>query len=536
MAKKNTFGFVAFTAAASLGLALTVAGCGTHNGSTTPGTLGGNNSVIFQYSLAAAASGRTFISRDITEVRYSFTDSRGNIVKTTTPYALNHTNYNVERNVSVPSVPSTAKQATAAYYDSFGSIVAVGINDISWDYDNAEAIVYNPQVAEFEIPSSPSLQANRYVLSPEDTTTLSLPVQTKDGSGVTVNLISFADVTGMDAYTDVLSKDEKGQTYTGVSFTGANKGTVPANAVKAVVPVANGNLTAFLQQPIYVTAQTLASIEIAPEEIDKQKVTIYDTSEESYSKVLMPSAAVANADLGQKVVALHGASTGEGTEPPTETVTVSAQSFTATAIYTDTPGRGPVPENIDVTDSTDFTIEQSGELVSIVDNKVTVNSVPESAAAYVVKVTASYNNDGKLSVPLTDAHTLRVYPADTFVFFTTADSVDDWITAIQSSEIPKEGLDVEVMGNISYSPDDLEGVTALCANNFVLPTTVVSEYPDAKATSKTQSGALSVINIIDNKYRVTIDQELTDSWTITLDQTAYSKLGLPTFIPLTVNQ
>ena len=78
----------------------------------------------------------------------------------------------------------------------------------------------------------------------------------------------------MDEYADVLSKSDKGQTYTGVSFTGTHQGTVPAQAVKAVVPVAAGNLTALLQQPIYVTAQTLESIEIAPAQIDDQEVTI----------------------------------------------------------------------------------------------------------------------------------------------------------------------------------------------------------------------------------------------------------------------
>lgn len=533
MAKKNTFGFIAFTAAASLGLALTAAGCGTHNGSTTSATLGGNNNVIFQYSLAASASGRTFISRDITKVSYSFTDSKGNVVKTTKTYDLKHSDVNTNRDVSVPSVPSTAKAATAAYYDSFGSIVAVGINDIAWDYDNAEAIVANPQVAGFDIPTKVSLQANHYVLSPEETTTLSLPVSTNDGSGKVVNLISFADVTGLDEYTDVLSKSDRGQTYTGVSFTGTHQGTVPAQAVKAVVPVASGNLTALLQQPIYVTAQTLESIEIAPAQIDGQEVTIYGAdSQEPYSKVLICKADVANANLGKEVVALHSAATADQ-QPTTEVVAVGAQSFTATAIYSDTKGRGPVPADIDVTANTDFTIEQSGDVTSVVDNKVSVNSVPD--AAYVAKVTASYNEDGKLSTPLTDSHTLRVYAADSYVYFDNADQYGDTaLSSITKSEIPADGLNIDVVGNIAYTPDDIEGVTGLCADNFIIPKTVISEYPEAKPTSHGQSGAVSVINIIDNKYRVTLDQELTDDWTVKLDEKACGQLGLPTPLPLLI--
>lgn len=534
MAKKNTFGFIAFTAAASLGLALTAAGCGTHNGSTTLATLGGNNNVIFKYSLAASASGRTFISRDITKVSYSFTDSRGNVVKTTGSYDLKHSDVNTNRDISVPSVPSTAKAATAAYYDSFGSIVAVGINDISWDYDNAEAVVSNPQVAGFEIPTQVTLQANRYVLSPEETTTLSLPVQTNDDSGKVINLISFADVTGMDEYTDVLSKSDKGQTYTGVSFTGTHKGTVPAKAVKAVVPVASGNLTAFLQQPIYVTAQTLESIKVSPAQIDGQEVTVYGAdTEEPYSKVLMSTSDAKNANLGQKVLALHNAPK-NGEQPVTEVVAVGAQSFVATAIYSDTNGRGPVPENIDVTNDTDFTIEQSGEVVSVVDNTVNVNSAPDKA--YIAKVTASYNDNGKLDTPLTDAHTLHVYPATTEVFFGEPDTAgtDSITTTLDRTDIPEEGYSVDVFGHFIYNPDDIAS-SMMYANNFILPKTVVSEYPNAKATSsKGQSGAVSAFNIIDNKYRITIDQELTDDWKVELDQKAYGELGLPTFLPLTI--
>lgn len=535
MAKKNTFGFIAFTAAAGLGLALTTVGCGTHNGSTTPGTLSGNNNVIFKYSLAA--SGRTFIHKDITQVCYSFTDSKGNVVKVTNPYDLEHSDIVTDRDVSVPSVPSTAKFATAAYYDSFGSIVAVGINGIAWDYDNAEAIVLAPQVSGFAAPSKVGLQANRYVLSPEETTTLSLPVQTTDGSKNVINLISFADVTGIDEYADVLSKSDKGHTYTGVSFTGIHEGKVPANAVKAVVPVASasGNITALLQQPIYVTAQTLASIEIAPSQIDKQEVTIYDaTSAEPYSKVLMCNQDVANANLGQKVIALQGITTTTG-EKKTEVVAVGSQSFTATAIYTRNKDRGPVPENIDVTSDTNFTVEQSDKVVSIVDNNVTVNSVPSSTQAYVAKVTASYNDNGKLDKYLTDTHALHVHAADSFVFFADKDTPSTAIlSSIKASEIPSEGLYIDVFGKITYAPDDIDDVTTMGAENFILPKTIIDKYPQANAWSASQGGAISTINIVDNQYRVSIDQPLTDDWFVELDLTAYGKLGLPKFIPLTI--
>ncbi len=531
MANKNTFGFIAFTAAASLGLALTAAGCGTHNGSTTAANLGGGNNVIFQYSLAASATGRTFVSADITKVSYSFTDSRGNIVKTTNAYDLKHSDVNAERNVSVPNVPSTAKAATAAYYDSFGSIVAVGINDIAWDYDNVEAIVVDPQVASFEAPSQVGLQANRYILSPEETTTLSLPVQTKDGSGKVINLISFADVTGLDEYTDVLSKSDKGQTYTGVSFTGTHKGTVPAQAVKAVVPVAGGNITASLQQPIYVTAQTLDSIKVTPAQIDGQEVTIYDAdSEESYSKVLMSTDSAKNANLGQTVLTLL--SVPNGGNQVTEVVAVKDQAFNATAVYTNTPGRGPVPENIDVTSNTDFKVEQSGQLISVADNVVSVESAPESE--YIAKVTASYNDNGKLDKPLVGAHTLHVYPATTEVFFGEPGTAgkDSMTTSLEPADIPEEGYPIEVFGHFIYNPN--VGSAFMYCNNFVLPKSIVSEYPEAEATSSTQGGAVSVSKVIDNQYKITINEKLTADWTVTLEQEAYSKLGLPEFKDLKI--
>ena len=209
-----------------------------------------------------------------------------------------------------------------------------------------------------------------------------------------------------------------------------------------------------------------------------------------------------------------------------------AQSFVATAIYSDTNGRGPVPENIDVTNDTDFTIEQSGEVVSVVDNTVNVNSAPDKA--YIAKVTASYNDNGKLDTPLTDAHTLRVYPADAFVFFSDPDSIDWSVSSLKPADIPTEGYEVEVFGNLFYNPDDIEGTTTLCANNFVLPKTIVSEYPEAKATGKTQGGAVSASKVIDNKYRITIDKELTANWTVTLEKEAYSKLDLPEFTGLTI--
>ncbi len=552
MAKKNIFGFLALTATAGLSLALATAGCGTHNGSTTTAEkLGGNNSVTFYYSVANHSTGRTTIDPDIVKVRYSFTKKdQDQIVKETDSYDL-------KPEVVVPEVPTEAEKVTAAYYDSTGSIVAVGINSIPWNYDEEKAEVENPRVDKFEMPENGEvdLQATRYVLSPEGTTTTTLifPVEAKrtekPKESYKVNLISFAqEVTGIDNYKDVLSKSDRGQTYTGVGFEGPNEGKIPAQAIKALILVPGGNIKASLKQPIYVTNQKPTSITIAPSPIDGKDVTVYngEDSAEPYSKVLMSRVLTekggkANINLGQEVVTLHGSTEG-GELIPTideEIAAVGAQSFTATASYSATSGQGPTPEAIDVTKATKFALEPSGAIVSIKDNKVTVESAP--AKVYEAKVTASYNDYGKLDEKLIAIHTLRIYPAKSYVFFSeTKEPSYSILDTYKGSEINKDkGLELYVMGLIAYEPDDISGVVKMRTCNFVLPESIVSTYPEAKCSSKNQKQGGSVISVSHfegNEYKLTISPtvKLADDWVVTLDPQAYDKLGLPKFRELTI--
>ncbi|MGM9998740.1 MAG: hypothetical protein ACI38Q_05045 [Candidatus Bruticola sp.] len=537
MAKKNKFGFIAFTAAASLGLALTAAGCGTHNGSSEAASLGGNNSVIFRYYLTPAQ--RAFVLNDITKVRYSFLDGQGSVLKTTQAYDLKHTSQLTERNISVPNVPSVAYKVAAAYYDDFGSIVAVGVNNIEWDYDLVQAEVETPQISKF-VYSDTGLQASSYVLKPDKITVLSLPVTTTDGSDRVVNLIAFADVTGLEGYTDVLEPIEDSQTYKGVSFTGEHKGVVPAGTVKAVVPIADGNISATLDRPIYVTSQTIASIKLEPTAIDDTAITVRNADTDTpYSKILTFDPALKNADLGQKVAVFHPYH-----EPVTETeaVAIGTQYFTVTGVYSDTANRGPVPEDVDVTDLSTFTIEQESEMASITKNRVDVyKQVLEPLGVNSVLVKASFSDQGQLDEPLTAQHRLDVYYGEGNVGLTHASDYEDGIIleTLSADDIPeKDGLPLDMVGTIVYVPGDID-TELMSTSCFVLPESIVSEYPELETYCAYEVGKLNINNVAGNQYRLSKNTEtygeITKDHVIRLvNQADYTKLALPTFYPLPV--
>ncbi|MGM9991418.1 MAG: hypothetical protein ACI376_01005 [Candidatus Bruticola sp.] len=532
MAKKNTFGFIAFTAAASLGLAITAAGCGTHNGSSEPAPLGGNNSVIFNYALMPNL--RTAVGSDITKVRYSFIDEQGKIVKTTDAYELKHTSKITERNVAVPNVPSVAYIVSAAYYDDLGSIVAVGLNSINWNYDLVQAEVANPQIAEFEYLNT-GLQASSYVIKPEETTSLSLPVMATDGSKNVVNLIAFADVTGLENYTDVLEKSATGHTYTGVSFTGEHEGMVPANTVKAVVPITGGNITAELDNPIYVTSQTITSIKLEPDDIEGKAITVYDAEAEvPYSKILTVKPSIKNADLSQKVATFHPVGSSDDTP---ENVAIGTQYFKVTAIYSDTPNRGPVPENIDVTQGSVFTLEQESDIASVTKNRVDIAKQElEPLSVTPILVHASFNNDGRLAEPITDKHRLDAYYGESSVGLTYASNYGDTLIAsIKAQDIPEEsGLLLDMVGTITYVNGDIDAEKYMTTDCFVLPAALISKYPELETYCPSEVDKISMNATVDNQYRLTKNAEygdITETHVIRLvNESEYKALGLPDFL------
>ena len=489
MIKKNLFGFIAFAGVASLGLGLMTSGCGNNGGgSVTPAALvGGSNNVIFYYTLAGTEA-RTTLPGVITKVRYDFEDAKGKTVKVSKEYELKHAAEDTDKNISVPNVPTTAKRVNVAYYDEFGEVLAVGKDNLSWDVDAGQAIVAFPSIEVINHPEA-VLKVSDNVLAPGDKTDLELNVTTVNGH--TVDLIAFADVSGLDEYSDVLtSSDKTSSNYQAVGFDGTNKGLIPANKIKAVLPVYGGSVSETLDEPIYVTDQTVASIK------------------------LTPAAILPFNSLGYKAVTVSGGD-------KVEVDAINEQPIQVIATYTNT-GSGPVPEDVDVTDNTDFTLSE--EIATVDKGIENIFSFNGSNGDQSVTVEASYQEGG---TTYTDSFTFYGYDASSSVGFMNTDSIgNEFVTSIADTDVPSEGYKLDVVGLITYSDNG----TDMVSDGLVIPTSIMTTYPEGAVSSPTQAGAVELNHSTDNHYLLRIIEPLTDNWTLGLATSTYKQLGLPEFV------
>ena len=520
MIKKNLFGFIAFAGVASLGLGLMTSGCGNNGGgSVTPAALvGGSNNVIFYYTLAGTEA-RTTLPGVITKVRYDFEDAKGKTVKVSKEYELKHAAEDTDKNISVPNVPTTAKRVNVAYYDEFGEVLAVGKDNLSWDVDAGQAIVAFPSIEVINHPEA-VLKVSDNVLAPGDKTDLELNVTTVNGH--TVDLIAFADVSGLDEYSDVLtSSDKTSSNYQAVGFDGTNKGLIPANKIKAVLPVYGGSVSETLDEPIYVTDQTVASIKLTPAAIlpcggatEKLEITV-DEGDVPSSKVLIMNddEGVFNS-LGYKAVTVSGGD-------KVEVDAINEQPIQVIATYTNT-GSGPVPEDVDVTDNTDFTLSE--EIATVDKGIENIFSFNGSNGDQSVTVEASYQEGG---TTYTDSFTFYGYDASSSVGFMNTDSIgNEFVTSIADTDVPSEGYKLDVVGLITYSDNG----TDMVSDGLVIPDSIMTTYPEGAVSSPTQAGAVELNHSTDNHYLLRIIEPLTDNWTLGLATSTYKQLGLPEFV------
>ncbi|MGM9992792.1 MAG: hypothetical protein ACI376_08130 [Candidatus Bruticola sp.] len=342
MIKKNTFRFVAFTAAA-LGVSLLVSGCGD-SGSTTPNDLNAKyGKVTFNYNvLAASAAKATDVQAEIVTVKYAFYGLKeggarfvsGPETNASYVHTFVHGDKDTAETVTVNNVSTYATHVVASYYDKDGKLVAAGQNDISFGTSNTVEVT-EPEVAEVK---EVELLASNHVVALNGETNLVVAGTIGEGDEEKdLNLTAFADIKGIDAETlKPYYESEMGITYTGIKY-----GTV-SDAYAEI-----GGEKYALENPIYATDQTVAALEVVPDGdtpcsiYDRNKIELlYAPDKDSEGKVV-------NGSFGLNFVDLYKVEDTEFKEVSL-VAAVNSVPLQVPAVYTNEDGKGPQPQNIDL--------------------------------------------------------------------------------------------------------------------------------------------------------------------------------------------
>ena len=531
MSKKNIFGFATYTAVAAVGLSLLSAGCGGDGGSTSPNTsLTGANSVIFQYDLGELP---------VAEARYSFSDSSGNVVHVAYVNGegkdLKLGEANRKFNAVIPKVPKTAQEAHVAYYDQAGSIVAVGFSRLEWNPKTAQAVVANPIIAPLD-PKSVYLAVTENVLAPNDETDLQLLAPL--AADVKVNLIAFATLDGV--YGDVLKSDPLPGNYKGFSYEGEHGGVIPANTISASIPVSTGNVSPLLSDPIYVTHQQLTSLSLLPLDMGASTPTV-DPASDSSKLLAYPSDGTNYILNGSLSVAMKAQDAAP--ETAAEIVGLESIPFQVEAVYTDTQGKGPQPQGVDLRAGSDITVTNvEGVQVewtteSLAKINITKDAIP--AGEYKTLTFSASFKDDRQKVH-TDNFKVQVYPGSSLVkFYTVTESEpQDPQTTPTYTYAELNGLviddtnaqqNVELLASFEYS----EAASTYQSEIFTMPASVLplESYPAATATQVEPAKGVAGPTF-QHTGQETYSLDATDmaagsKFSLGVDATAWSKLKLP---------
>lgn len=423
MTNKNTYCFATFAAVASLGLGLMISGCGD-SGSTDAAQLGKTGQVIFKYDVLAKAAAspkyETKIKNEIVTVKYAFYGVKDGVRfiesykdNSSYTYEFKHEAEDKDEDVVINNVNDKAAGVIAAYYDKDGNIVAVGHDDFELGTADKKATIEKPDYAELA-DASYSVTAKPYILSPEETTEISVvaTIGKKD-----YHLLPFVTLEGIDKYTDVLAygySHAAGDVYKGVGYKGEHKGIVTAGDIKVKV---NGKDVAQLDKNIYVTDQVPNAVTIEAGQVEGKGVTTVAATEDTPEALTLVFAGENSILAAKKAVDL----TAEGKDPLY--YAVNEQPITAFITgYSADPEKGPTPKDVksEITDTTKVTLT-STVAESAKAEGLNIKAVAEGNTT----VSATYKVDDTTTVNSNKLDVKVVVPgAENFAFTTTNDDKD----------------------------------------------------------------------------------------------------------------
>ena len=353
--KKNNCRICLFTAAISLGLMLT--GCG-HSGSTTPNPLGGSPSpsppeptsqVVFTYSVLGKDSHAKTIPNHIDKVRYifkGFDKNKQAFVDCNQEYIrkFTHQDKTYEQKITIDNVSTQATEVTAAYYDTEGQLVAVGVDQLEWNKTTDIAQVDKPAVQTVDENSPFTFTTNQHVLSKGQQLILTLTVTPSEEGAIPVDLTAFATFSGIDE--KVFGQEEKALpgVYICLDYSSAAGLSITASVGK--------NRQLALADPIYVTDQVPTKIKISFPPIDGKEVSVLKYNEDTDGVFLFYSADQEQT-LGLKIASNDVAYTKE--QRYNFAINELPLAILATEFSKD--GQGPQPDYaVDITDSDKLSI------------------------------------------------------------------------------------------------------------------------------------------------------------------------------------
>lgn len=447
MQYKNAFGFVTLVATASLSLGLMVCGCGD-SGSTSPyfdnHVDPAASRVVFDYNvLAQGLSAKTEIDFNIANVKYifkgvdenqkSFTDASDKYV-----YKFTHKNTAYDQQVTIYGVNENTTEVTAAYYDTKGELVAVGVDKLDWDKTNKIAQVKDPKVQTVDKNSVFVLTADNLLISKDGQVKLTLEI-TPSGGDKAVDMTDFAIIGGMDEKVFIHNEADPAGLYTGFEY--GKSGTVSATI---------GSQKIELDKAIYVTDQTPAKIEFSLLPIDGKEIAL-DNEFADYRHTFMLYAADENELFGLKVA---------GTDLSYESgknfyYAINEQPFAVYATeYTNADNKGPQPDYpVNITGSDKVSVDINIYSDQQFDKKYVHLEVEDSSVLKATKVDSN-NTDYLVTTKYDDGSDKGL--------------TDDMVITV---EIPNTKLAFVRKGIETVSPEDL-----FAADVRVDPATQVLEY------------------------------------------------------------
>ncbi|MGM9998723.1 MAG: hypothetical protein ACI38Q_04960 [Candidatus Bruticola sp.] len=273
-----------------------------------------------------------------------------------------------------------------AYYDKNGNIIAIDERDITWDGEETGS-VQSSDPKELSRTAKLVLTADKYVLKPSEQTQLTCMLVNEDGSSVNVtNFAAFSNI-----YSDVLkgSGESTRGLYEAVGHSGTHGGVADKIQVTASTPA--GEQTVSLDNPIYVTEQSINGFYLKPGDIDGHKITVNDNStpnnpNDDYSVVLYLPNEVKGEVVNQTLN--HKWGTFTKYDDLVENYAINELPITAIATFGSEEGKGPSPTGLDITDKVSFSAEVtkvwSSELLPTVSmrDKVVLPSFDYSTAKF----------------------------------------------------------------------------------------------------------------------------------------------------------
>lgn len=469
--KKISLSSVIFSVVLGTGIVLSVlsvSGCGPNDNKYW---YRANCKAVFQYDSLPSA--------DIAKVKYAFYgmyDDDIFVTDATEAYSLEQGTASKSQNIKVSGLNYKICAVSALYYDKNDKMIAVGHDMINWESDTT--IIGDPDIHVMDKDDIISFTSygstgDQQVFKPDDWIGFRLVFTPHENAKNRYDLSPFA---AFEKFNDI--ENEK------VAVLAADKqflpnGNVIAAANGIVEPIATlGPFDSYaINKPIYVTEQTVQSIELSPVDSD---ITVVDKTFGIASIVKKDANGedIPNATLGKKTFeaeGIHGDLVMGVDEVPMKVI----------ATYTNDSNKGPQPKNIDIINEVELTTtfsEGSGTplLEAHQGTLVATGTVKENTCDRY-KVIAKYGditdtNDVIVSYTTSEL-CFAVYWGDLFYYSTGV---------VVYSETPQE---LYVVG--SFRLTDWNGLSKddqgyYRSKPFYIPESLVgkNEYPEAVAENE----------------------------------------------------